>query len=119
MTYEKALLVVTCDQWVLSDGLLGSHNHTDTSQGQWGINCETFKIRNETKVSVSCRIYEREACGPDAGPAGLDDNLNRIRATRHSDNLPALALQNLHSLSGNYLYSSRSVPTHNKLYALC
>ena len=84
MTNEKAPLVVTCDQWVLSDDLLGSHNHTDTSQGQWGINCEAFKIRNETRVSVSCRIYEREACGPDAGPAGLDDNLNRIRATLYS-----------------------------------
>ena len=51
MTNKKAPLVVTCDQWVLSDDLLGSHNHTDTSQGQWGINCEAFKIRNETKVS--------------------------------------------------------------------
>ena len=117
MTYERALLVVTCDQWVLSDGLLGSHNHTDTSQGQWGINCETFKIRNETKVSVSCRIYEREACGPDAGPAGLDDNLNRIRATRHSDNLPALALQNL--VCQETIYSSNSVPIYNKSYDLC
>ena len=34
MTNEKAPLVVTCDHWVLSDDLLGSHNHTDTSQGQ-------------------------------------------------------------------------------------
>ena len=84
MTNKKAPEEGTCDQWVLSDDLLGSHNHTDTSQGQWGINCEAFKIRNETRVSVSCRIYEREACGPDAGPAGLDDNLNRIRATLYS-----------------------------------
>ena len=95
LTNEDASWDVTCDQWVLSDGLLGSHNHTDTSQGQWGIICEAFKIRNETKFWVSCRIYEIGGMWQ-VGLTGLDDNLNRIRATsRISDNLLALALQNL------------------------